>query len=166
MIVNQNEAIELLKSGAVIGIPTDTVYGFAALEMYSDKIYQLKGRDKIKKLISMVGLSHEFAVSAEIKAHMEAVWPGQETIIFEENGELTSYRIPNEPNVIKMLEASGLVIKTTSANVSGEEPSLTKEEFQATFPEVPLLEEVVEIKKSRQPSKIYIYNQGIKKRIR
>ncbi len=166
MIVNEKDAIALLKKGHVIGIPTDTVYGFAVLEEFEYKIYNLKGRDKNKKLITMVGTEYMFNVAKYIKKDMLRFWPGQVTIIFEENGILNSYRIPNETNVIRMLNHSGLKIKTTSANKSGMPPCLTAEEFEQRFKNVPLLAEVSKVSKSKNPSKIFVYNRNKKIRIR
>ncbi len=166
MVCNEKEAIILLKKGYVIGIPTDTVYGLAVLESYAYKIYQLKGRSRQKKLITMIGDNVKFKVDQKLKQEFKKNWPGKVTYVFEEEGQLNSYRKPNEPNVLSLLNKSNLKIKTTSANISGTSPCLTREEFYQVFPEIPLLEEVVFTRKANSPSKIIVYNRTKKIRIR
>ena len=57
--MNEIEKIgNILKSGGVIGVPTDTIYGLACLgcnKKSLDKIYQIKGRDSNKPLAICVG---------------------------------------------------------------------------------------------------------------
>ncbi len=166
MVCNEKEAIILLKKGYVIGIPTDTVYGLAVLEPYAYKIYQLKGRNRQKKLITMIGDNVEFMVDQKLKQEFKKNWPGKVTYVFEESGQLNSYRKPNELNVLSLLNRSDLKIKTTSANISGTSPCLTREEFHRVFPTIPLLEEVVFTPKGNSPSKIIVYNRTKKIRIR
>ncbi len=160
------EAEVLLKKGYVIGIPTDTVYGFAALEGFEAKIYHLKGRNRKKKLITMLANMDTLNVNDKLKKEFIKNWPGKVTYIFEEENQLKSYRIPKEDNLLVLLKHSKLKILTTSANKSGDEPCLSAEEFERRFPNIPLLEEMINVKKGKQPSKIFVYNHGIKIRIR
>jgi tRNA A37 threonylcarbamoyladenosine synthetase subunit TsaC/SUA5/YrdC len=49
---------QVLKSGGVIAVPTDTIYGVACLACNKDalnKIYTIKGRDSAKPLAITVG---------------------------------------------------------------------------------------------------------------
>ncbi len=159
MTVNSLKAIELLKGGKVIGIPTDTVYGFACLSEFAEEIYTLKKRDKNKKLISFVKRDYYFDVDTYTQDVFEKYWPGNYTFIIPQNNELVSYRIPNEPNVLELLQLLDKRLLTTSANISGEEPVTTKEEFEQRFPNIPLLKEEIESKKTKTPSKIYIIKE-------
>lgn len=166
MRCNITDAIILLEQGYVIGIPTDTVYGFAVLEQYAHKIYDLKGRNRKKKLITMLADSGQLDVNRSIRKEFAKNWPGKVTYIFEENNELKSYRIPSEPNLLKLLEVSGMKILTTSANYSGDEPALSAEEFESRFSNIPLLEEKVSFTKGLSPSQIYICSRKTKVKIR
>ncbi len=166
MIIEQKQAIELLKQGQVIGIPTDTVYGFAVLKPYAKKIYDLKQRDPNKKLISFVPTNHYFAVDDYTKAQFEKYWPGNYTFIIKQNDELVSYRIPNEPNTLALLNQLNDILLTTSANISGHPPINNQAEFLKTFPQIPLLKEKIISKKSNMPSKIYIIDNKEMTRIR
>ncbi len=166
MICNIKEAAVLLKQGYVIGIPTDTVYGLASLVENEHKIYRIKGRSRTKKLITMLANSETLDVDQKLMREFVKNWPGKVTYIFEENGKLNSYRKPDEPNVQRLLSKSGLRIKTTSANISGNPPCLTREEFEQTFPNIPLLKEEIKCEKGNEPSKIIVYNRKKKIRIR
>ncbi len=161
------EAIDALKRGEVIGVPTDTVYGLSSMRAYSDNIYCVKNRDKEKKLVTMIYESKILNITDKVLlSKMEKVWPGAVTLIFDYDNEMTSFRIPDEPNLLELLRVINEPIYTTSANLSGEEPCLTREQFIATFPHIGLLKETIEIEKSSVPSEIYIYEQDKFERIR
>lgn len=165
MIVDVKTAKVLLDLGYVIGIPTDTVYGFCAKPEYAYKLYNLKGRSKSKKLITMVDSFKNKRVKRSLKSEMIIKWPGNTTFIFEEDCKLNSYRIPNEPNLLELLKHTGYVV-TSSANYSGDEPCLSSEEFESRFSNIPLLCEKQKIKKSENPSTILLYNRGKFKKLR
>ncbi len=166
MRCNIKEAMILLDHGYVIGIPTDTVYGLAVLKGHAHKIYDIKGRNRKKKLITMLADSSVLDVNKMLKKEFALNWPGKVTYVFEEAGELKSYRIPSEPNLLELLKQSGYQILTTSANLSGDEPALNREEFEAKFPTIPLLEEKIYYQKGKTPSKIYVCNRQRKIKIR
>ena len=159
MVIKLNEAIEKLEAGQVVGVPTDTVYGFACLDFAIDKIYELKGRGRDKKIIRMVSKKEMLNVrDQDLLKLMNEVWPGQTTLIFDYEGSMESFRIPKEENLLNLLSEVKKQLYVTSANESGETACLTKEEFEIRFPNVPLLEEVLECSKSNTPSKILLYN--------
>ncbi|WOO87960.1 Sua5/YciO/YrdC/YwlC family protein [Mollicutes bacterium LVI A0039] len=167
MDLSIEEAIEKLNNGEVIGVPTDTVYGLSSCLDYGEKIYEAKQRSHGKKLITML---HDYKcleiTNPVLKKRMEEVWPGAVTLIFEYNSEMTSFRIPNEPNLLLLLERLGKPIYTTSANISGEDPCLSREEFKQKFPNIGLLKEDIDSLKSAVPSEIYVFNNNQFERIR
>jgi L-threonylcarbamoyladenylate synthase len=167
MTINEQKAIEILLSGGVIGIPTDTIYGFACLQGYEEKIYKLKKRNLSKPLITMVNSIDYFGeVDSVLYEMMNKVWPGSTTLIFDVEGVNTSYRIPKEQNLLNLLTKLNLPIYSTSANISGEAPCLTCEEFEDNFPNVGLLAEPIITIKSGTPSSILLYNKGVFQKIR
>ncbi len=167
MIIDEEEAIELLLAGEIIGIPTDTVYGLACLELYEDKIYTVKKRDANKKLITIINdVSYFKNIDPNIIALMEKLWPGDTTIVFDYQGNSSGFRIADEPNLLNLLCNLKLPLKTTSANISNFKPCTTKDEFVMTFPNIPLLEEKQIKHKSCKPSKIIVYNNSEIKKIR
>src|SRR6266508_5203342 len=86
-------AAQLVRSGAVIAFPTDTVYGLGASaddEVAQKRIYQIKGRPVGMPLILMVaaesqleGLVH---VDSRAEAMMRRWWPGPLTLILHAMG--------------------------------------------------------------------------------
>ncbi len=166
MLVSKDDAIELLLSGEVIGIPTDTVYGFACLSDFKEKIYILKNRNRNKKLISFISPDYQLSVDEYTQSQFDLYWPGNTTFIIEQDGELVSYRIPNELNVINLLIDLKVPILTTSANLSGEEPIINSKDFELKFPNIPLLKEEICSVKSNVPSEIYIIKNREKIKVR
>lgn len=161
------EAVTSLNSGNVIGVPTDTIYGLSSLCEYGAKIYTLKARDSEKKLIRMVGRIEDIDIDDPILlAKMKEVWPGAVTLIFDYKGEMTSFRIPNEPNLLRLLKALDKPIYTTSANISGQSPVKSRAEFAQIFPSIRILNEDISTCKSNVPSEIYIYKNNQFERIR
>ncbi len=167
MDISINQAAELLRSGEVIGVPTDTIYGVSSLTDFGDKIYEVKKRDRSKKLVTMISDVSQINVTDKVLLDkMNEVWPGAVTLIFDYEGEMTSFRIPAEPNLLKLIDKVGKPIFTTSANISGEEPCLSRQQFKRVFPEMGLLEELIVAPKSSVPSEIYVYTNGKFERIR
>src|SRR2546430_13278078 len=81
-------AAKLLRSGAVVAFPTDTVYGLGASaddEVAQKRIYQIKGRPVGMPLILMAaaesqleGLVH---VDSRAEAMMRRWWPGPPALV-------------------------------------------------------------------------------------
>lgn len=171
MLVSEEEAIQLLNKGKVIGIPTDTVYGFAVLEKSKEKVYKLKNRDINKKLITFIssvehlGKLDDFS-EIEIQDITKKYWPGDNTLVFKQNNEFISYRITKEENIVSLLNKLKKNILTTSANISGESAIVLEEEFLEKFPDIPLLAQKIKTKASGMPSKIYLIEKKKKERIR
>lgn len=164
MRLNVEEAIKVLLDGEVIGIVTDTVLGFAALKESSEKIYEIKGREKNKPLIQMVHPNYIFPqTNPEIKTFMDESWPGNITIIYPIDGIQTSFRIPNEKTLLELFEKINVAVYTTSANVSGEDPCQSIEEFEQKFPNIPILEPQYENERSNIASSIYIYEEKFRR---
>jgi len=128
-------AAQLLRSGAVIAFPTDTVYGLGASfddEVARKRIYQIKGRPVGMPLILMVaarsqleGLVH---VDSRAEAYIERWWPGPLTVILHAIGGGTlGVRIPDHKVALGLLRHAGPLM-TTSANQHGLDPAMTAAE--------------------------------------
>lgn len=128
-------AAQLLRSGAVVAFPTDTVYGLGASaddEVAQKRIYTIKGRPVGMPLILMVaaesqleGLVH---VDSRAEAYIRKWWPGPLTVILHATGGRTlGVRIPKHKVALELLRHAGPLM-TTSANLHGEEPAMSAEE--------------------------------------
>ena len=137
------KAGEILRSGGLVAIPTETVYGLAANALDGKvvrKIYEAKGRPSDNPLIVHISeftqlkpLVREVPESARKLA--AAFWPGPLTIILkkselipeETSGGLdtVAVRFPSHPIARAVIQAAGVPLAAPSANLSGK-PSLTK----------------------------------------
>ena len=130
-------AIEVLRDGGIVAIPTDTVYGIAvSLDTPGgiERLFRVKQRppDKgIALLLDEVAQAVAIAVvTPAARALAEACWPGGLTLVLARRpgvdlpDELTGgvatvgLRVPNHPTPRALARAVG-PLPTTSANVSG-----------------------------------------------
>jgi len=177
MKISLDQAKKLLISGSVVALPTETVYGLAALFSLPsaiEKIYTLKGRPKQNPLIVHVNdLSSVYFYTKELPPQTESImktfWPGPLTLVLPANLErvpeivrsgkpTVAFRIPSHPIISTIIEAVGPLV-APSANLSGK-PSATKtshveNDFGIDFPVI----DGGEIEKGVE-STILVYAQG------
>ncbi|CAI8003110.1 Threonylcarbamoyl-AMP synthase [Geodia barretti] len=140
------EAVECLKSGGIVAVPTDTVYGLGADPFNANavqRLYMLKGRPDGKPIplvLSSVDDVHRVAQNLpDYFFHLtDQFWPGGLTIIVEAKdllpiltagGNTVGVRIPNNPLLLKILQTFGGPAAITSANLSGEPPATSPQEI-------------------------------------
>lgn len=147
-----DRAAELIKSGELVAVPTETVYGLACSGLNADavaEVYEVKGRPEQKPLSLMVhkGESMErycISVPAQAKALAEKFWPGPLTIVLNAKtdivpdivragGETVALRCPDHPLTQKLLEKAGLPFAAPSANPSGEKSPVTARQVMDYF---------------------------------
>ena len=129
-------AIDALRAGAAIVLPTDTVYGLACLPTVSgavDRLFVLKGRPAdmpVAVLVASLDQAVELAVFSPSAARLaDAFWPGPLTLVLPrragvdlplgEPADTIGIRWPDHP-VITALAVEVGPLATTSANRSGE----------------------------------------------
>ncbi len=136
--------VELLRAGEVIGFPTDTVYGLAALASQPRavrRVFEVKGRSLSNPLVLMVADPEQLEGWADVderaRGYMRRWWPGPLTLVLraceDVHPPLTSSgqprtigaRIPDHEVALRLLRQAGEPLATTSANRSGEPPALT-----------------------------------------
>ena len=139
-------AVHCLKSGGIIAIPTDTVYGIGADPFNAEavqKLYTLKGRPEEKPIPLVLGSTDNVEKVAQNLSgffyHLtDRFWPGGLTIIVEAKNlppQLTAgsntvgLRIPNQPLLLRILEEFGGPVAITSANLSGTPAAISPAEF-------------------------------------
>jgi len=141
------EAVQILKKGGVIVLPTDTVYGLGADAFNSkavDRIYEIKKRPRhlpLPLLLSNVSQITMISQSVPKVGWLLAsrFWPGGLTLVLPKIASLPSYltrgatiavRIPNHPSCLALIEGLGRPIIGTSANISGRPSCLTADEVK------------------------------------
>ncbi|CAB3980790.1 yrdC domain-containing, mitochondrial-like [Paramuricea clavata] len=139
-------AAAVLKEGKVIALPTDTVYGIAALAQSTDavqKLYEIKGRHFEKPIAISVGNIqdvHKWGKTTLDEDILSQLLPGAVTLVFERqpelNTELNPYtslvgiRIPDYEFIRQLAIHCDSPLALTSANKSATKSSLDIKEFQ------------------------------------
>jgi tRNA threonylcarbamoyl adenosine modification protein (Sua5/YciO/YrdC/YwlC family) len=104
-----DEAVELLRQGEVIALPTDTVYGVAVdafVQGSADRLFAAKERDKsvaIPVLVASpddVGGLIDGAVDVVARRWIERFWPGALTIVFPRATPLRDVDLGGDPTTI------------------------------------------------------------------
>jgi|YNPNPStandDraft_1061719.scaffolds.fasta_scaffold06891_3 L-threonylcarbamoyladenylate synthase len=142
-------AVQLLRAGELVAFPTDTVYGVGALawdgkavaRLYAAK---LRPADKAIPILladpqDIVLVARHLPPSALLLA--ERFWPGPLTLVVPKGarvpaevtagGDTVAVRVPDHPLARELIRQVGAPLATTSANLSGQPPSVTAEEVQA-----------------------------------
>lgn len=135
-------ASEILKSGGIVGVPTETVYGLAA-SAYSDdaikSVFTAKGRPQDNPLIvHIANLEMLECIVCDIPDTAydcaKAFWPGPFTMVLPKGIKIAdsvsggldtvAVRFPSEKTICDIINKSGLPLAAPSANTSGR-PSPT-----------------------------------------
>jgi len=134
---NIEQAIEVLKAGDVIGLPTETVYGLAGNAYNTEaitKIFTVKNRPTFDPLIvhtSSIERVHEFVKEIPKQARLLAkhFMPGPLTLLLPKKEVISdlvtsgldtvAVRIPNHPLALELLQKLDFPLAAPSANPFG-----------------------------------------------
>ncbi len=131
-----SQAADLLRRGALVAFPTETVYGLGADATRDDavaRIFEAKGRPRFNPLIAhLPDLSAvaRYAVLTPLAERLaQAFWPGPMTLVLPLRGGLSplvtagldsvAIRLPAHPVARGLLQAFGGPLAAPSANPSG-----------------------------------------------
>jgi L-threonylcarbamoyladenylate synthase len=148
-----NIAIDILRKGGLVGIPTETVYGLAGdirSESAISDIFRVKGRPSFNPLIvhigdrgQLVGLVRNIPSLAQVL--MDHFWPGPLTLIFPKSREVSlqitggletvAVRMPAHPLTLELLQRGDLALAAPSANPFGRVSPTTAEHVRRYFNE-------------------------------
>lgn len=139
-------AVELLRAGKLVAVPTETVYGLAADATQAqavEAVYTAKGRPEQKPLNVLVdGMEMVEMVCRDIPPLAydlaRAFWPGPLTMILKGRGSLPpvvaaggdtqGVRCPDQAMTLKVIKALGRPLAAPSANLSGQPSPRTAQE--------------------------------------
>jgi L-threonylcarbamoyladenylate synthase len=149
-------AVELLRAGEVVALPTETVYGLAANALDAKavaRIYEVKGRPAHNPVIVHVA-SVEMAKRcvadwpAMAEKLAKAFWPGPLTMVLPRaknipdivtaGGETVGVRWPSHPFIQEVIRACDFPLAAPSANLSNR-ISPTSAEHVAKQLKIPLI---------------------------
>ncbi len=133
-------AVALLREGAVVAFPTDTVYGVGVAATHPERIgalFDLKRRPpdrRIPLLVSSLDQAVEGGAEADERARALAhrFWPGGLTLVLPRGPETQAYRAPDHPVALALIEAAG-PLYVTSANISDQPDTLAADEVLVAF---------------------------------
>lgn len=162
MNVAISEAIEILKNGGIVLVPTDTAYGISCrIDSHEavGRLFHLRNRPQtmaVPILCSSVDMVKEYVkyVPQPVQTQlMEKYWPGALTIILSAMNEkipslirggtdTIGVRIPNHPAALELIEGVGVPLVGTSANFHGNPTPYAVEDLDPEL--VALVDGVVE----------------------
>ena len=137
--MNIDKIVEIINSSGLVISPTDTVYGIMgdALNKESIKnVYDVKHRDYKKPLIllmSSIDMIKEYTldISEDEMNLMKKFYPGCMTLLLKRNskvddmicnnGEYVGVRIPDNKDLLSIIEKLGRPVFSTSCNISGND---------------------------------------------
>lgn len=143
---NIEAIVQQIKKGAVLVLPTDTVYGLVAEATNEEgvkKVFRIKKRPKDKVLsifVRDIKMAKEFAfINKETEQFLKRTWPGRLTAVLRAKprakrlftfGIVSSegkigLRIPKYSLINRLLKKLNFPLTGTSANISGK-PSLSR----------------------------------------
>lgn len=148
-------AVAALRAGGVVAVPTDTLYGLAALgecDSGIDRIYEIKGRAAGVPLAVCVGSVGDISACGECSdvpvGLLAALLPGPVTIVVSRRGDAPlapdlnpgmagiAVRVPDSGFIRDVVCGVGAPVVLTSANRSGDPSTVETGEFAALWREV------------------------------
>ncbi len=133
--------LNVLRSGGVVGFPTETFYGLGVHYANEDalkRLYELKKRPFEKAVPVLIGDMAQLEllstdVPEEALLLMKKYWPGPLTVVLNAREDLSEYltagtgkvavRMPGESFALILSKESEFPITATSANPSGVPPA-------------------------------------------
>ena len=144
-------AVEVLRQGGLVALPTDTVYGLAANaadECAVRRIFEAKGRAADKPLPILIASTSQLTrVASHVPASTwllaEQFWPGPLTLVLPKSPVIAdlvtagrasvAVRIPDYPLIQAIFRACLFPVAVTSANLSGQAPLIAAEQVAEVF---------------------------------
>ncbi len=153
-VLEAHELVQILKKGSAGIFPTDTLPALGACPRDAAQLWKIKRRPLQKPLILMGALTKDLLDFVLPEAFDDAYrmasryWPGALTMVLPSNFEYINvlnpesstlgFRVPNCEIARSFLEMTG-PLATTSANLSGDLPSLDLNEVSKSLTGIPLL---------------------------
>lgn len=168
MIETYRRAIEVLRAGGIVALPTDTVYGLVAVaadRAAVERVYEAKARDPRQPMPIFVASVEQAELIADVndvaRRLMRRFWPGALTIVLRKKpsyetraaagGETIGVRAPDDPLLRELASQLG-PLTGTSANIAGREECHTVGEVRAQLGDT--VDLIVDAPASGQPSTI------------
>lgn len=144
------QACEELRSGNIVALPTDTIYGLCAHALDKEaieKLYEIKGKKDEKGAPVLIGCQSQLNglvrdISPHASSLMDSLWPSGLTLVLPafpklspllgEGGSSVAVRMPAQTLCRTLAMRVGPFV-ATSANASGEPPLQSAQEILSRF---------------------------------
>lgn len=144
-------AVEAIRQGGVIAVPTETFYGLAAdpeNEMALRAVFALKQRPQHKPILLLISQLEQLqqyvtVIPQQYRRLIDCYWPGPLTLVFPAQPHISplltggsgtiGIRLTPHPVACRIIDALGRPITATSANLANHEPARTAREVRAYF---------------------------------
>ena len=163
-------AADVLRSGGIVAMPTDTVYGLVAVAANRravERVYETKVRDPNQAMPVFVASMEQAELIAEVndlaRQLMQRFWPGALTIVLKKkpsyqtravaDGDTIGVRTPGDA-VLRELASQLGPLTGTSANIAGREECHTAAEVRAQLGDAVDLIVEAPVEATGQPSTI------------
>jgi L-threonylcarbamoyladenylate synthase len=174
------KAIDLIKEGQIVAIPTETVYGLAANglnELAIQKIFEAKERPKSNPLILHFStpesiLPYVLDFPDDLLKLAKVFWPGPLTVLLKKsasvpniitaNQEQVAVRIPSHPIALELLNQLKFPLAAPSANLYGKiSPTKSTHVFDQLNGKIPYIIEGGDCSKGLESTIIGMKNEKI-----
>ena len=144
-------AVEVIRSGGLVAIPTDTLYGLAADPFNAkavDRVFAAKGRAEAQAVALVASdaaqvLARLGPLTPMARRLADHFWPGPLTILMLASAALApgvsagtglvGVRVPDHRVTRDLCRLASLPLVATSANISGKQPSQDPDDVAAAF---------------------------------
>ena len=139
----------VIRSGGLVGFPTETVYGLGANGLDGEavnKIFEAKGRPNDNPLILHIAKKSDLkdlwkSVPERARLLMDEFWPGPLTMVYLKSSRVpeevtagldtVAVRMPDNRTALALIRAAGVPIAAPSANLSGKPSPTTADHVKA-----------------------------------
>ncbi|MCC7433011.1 threonylcarbamoyl-AMP synthase [Candidatus Peregrinibacteria bacterium] len=157
-IVDIDKAVQILKTGNLVVIPTETVYGLAADGLNEDavaKIFSEKGRPQSNPLILHVSSLEMLEklveeINVDQRKLINKFWPGPLTLLFKKKlivpknvtagRETVCVRMPKHDKTLEIIKKLGRPLAAPSANRSGRPSPTTFKDANFEMPNIAIVD--------------------------
>jgi L-threonylcarbamoyladenylate synthase len=149
---DEKKIIDILSSGGVVVIPTDTIYEISALAMNRktvERVYRIKKRRPTKPMIILIfdiaDLNlFKIKIDKKTRGILQKIWPGKVSVILpcfsakfnylHRGTKSLAFRLPKNKKLVELLKITGPLV-ATSANPEGFPPAKNTKEAKKYFGE-------------------------------
>jgi L-threonylcarbamoyladenylate synthase len=141
------EAIDMLRGGGVVSLPSDTLYALVACAEDAaavDRVFAIKGRENTKALplfVADAAMAERCGVLNDLARRLVAsFWPGALTVVVQKQpcfesaalsgGDTVALRVPDHDLLRRVISQLDAPLTATSANLSGGADPVTADEVK------------------------------------